>query len=310
MKKLVLGAVAALLLIAPAAEAKAFRATVVKRNVATRTVVVATKAGTLRIVHNRRDRVGTVLRINGTHVKAVGHATRVHIKGVVTRRASRSFSLSAGGAVVKVRTRGAVAERPPPRPPAGQRAERDRQGLVEWHRHRDVEPREDDVDGAEMKGTLTCTPTSDPAVCDQPNTLKIDVGTAGAPILLPVVFDPVLFPDTMLGPLVGQQVEARTSLAPSAIDPGAVVLTLTNISAEDVCERRGRGTTTTAVPVTASPPAITVVTVAARTTTDDLQACGGRVPGVREPASPRSVCRVTRPASATVMVRWLPLRSP
>ena len=55
-------------------------------------------------MHNRRDRVGTVLRINGTRVKAVGHATRVHIKGVVTRRASRSFNLSAGGAVVKVRT--------------------------------------------------------------------------------------------------------------------------------------------------------------------------------------------------------------
>ena len=67
------------------------------------------------------------------------------------------------------------------------------------------------------------------------------MGTAGAPILLPVVFDPVLFPDTMLGPLVGQQVEARTSLAPSAIDPGAVVLTLTNISAEDVCDAEDEG---------------------------------------------------------------------
>ena len=241
MKKLVLGAVAALLLIAPAAEAKAFRATVVKRNVATRTVVVATKAGKLRIVHNRRDRVGTVLRINGTRVKAVGHATRVHIKGVVTRRASRSFNLSAGGAVVKVRTRGAVRSARRHGHQLGNglnvTAKVSSNGTVTEM----ASEEEDDVDGAEIKGMLTCTPTSDPAVCDQPNTLKIDVGTAGAPILLPVVFDPVLFPDTLLGPLVGQQVEARTSLAPSAIDPGAVVLTLTNISAEDVCDAEDEG---------------------------------------------------------------------
>ncbi len=236
MKKLVLGAIAAMLLIAPAADAKAFRATVVKRNVAAKSVVVTTKAGKLRIVHNRRDKVGTVLRINGSRVKAVGRARRVRIKGVVTKRAGKSFNVSAGGAVVKVRMRGNARS-------ARLRGHQLGNGL---NVTATVSPsgtvtetastETDDVDGAEIKGTLTCTPTRDPATCDQLNTLKIDVGQPGAPVLLPVVFDPVLFPETLLGPLVGQQVEARTTLAPSTVDPSGVVLMLTNISSEDVCQ--------------------------------------------------------------------------
>ena len=107
LKKFVFGAIAAMLLVAPVADAKTSRATVVKRNAAAKTVVVANKAGTLRILHNRRDRVGTVLRINGSRIKAVGHARRVHIKGVVTRRSTKAFNLSASGAIVSVRSRGA-----------------------------------------------------------------------------------------------------------------------------------------------------------------------------------------------------------
>jgi hypothetical protein len=40
----------------------------------------------------------------------------------------------------------------------------------------------------------------------------------------------------VLGPLVGQQVEAEVSLGPSAADPTAVVLTLVDIESEDVCQ--------------------------------------------------------------------------
>ena len=235
MKKVVLGAVAALLLIAPVAQAKAFRATVVKRNAAAETVVVATKSGKLRVLHNRRDRVGTVLRINGSRVKAVGHARRVHIKGVVTSRSSKSFKISAGGAVVKVRARGHARV-------VRHRGHRVGQGLNVTARVSangtitEVASEDtDDVDGAELEGTLTCTPTSDPAAC-QPNTLKIDIGPVGTPVLIPVMFDPVLFPEAVLGPLVGQQVEARVDLAPSILDPGAVVLTLRAIDSEADCE--------------------------------------------------------------------------
>ena len=237
LKKIVLGAVAALLLIAPvAAEAKAFRATVVKRNVATKTVVVAMKSGKLRILHNRRDRVGTVLRINGSRVKAVGKARRVHIKGVVTSRTSKSFTVSASGAVVKVRARGhARVER--------RRGHRVGQGLNVTANVSangtitEVASQEtDDVDGAELEGTLSCTPTSDPAACATPNVLKIDIGPVGTPILIPVVFDPVLFPAAVLDALVGQKVEARVDLAPSTLDPSATVLTLKAIDSEAVCQ--------------------------------------------------------------------------
>jgi len=68
------------------------------------------------------------------------------------------------------------------------------------------------------------------------DVLKIDIGAAGTPNLIPVAFDPVAFPDTVLGPLVGQQVEAEVSLGPSAADPSAVVLTLVAIESEGACQ--------------------------------------------------------------------------
>lgn len=235
MKKVILGGLAALLLMAPAADAKAFRATVVKRNLATHTVVAATRAGTLKVLHHRRDRVGTILRINGTHVKAVGHARRVKVRGVVVRHTARTVTLSAGRATVRIRTRHArlLGRRHGHQLGNGLRISAKISGgaLTEMN-----EVEDDDVDGAELKGTLTCTPTSDPVTCDQVDTLKIDIGPAGTPNLIPVVFDPVAFPDTVLGPLVGHMVEARVNLGPSAIDPQAVVLTLQAIEGEDVCQ--------------------------------------------------------------------------
>ena len=74
-----------------------------------------------------------------------------------------------------------------------------------------------------------------PVTCDQVDTLKIDIGPAGTPNLIPVVFDPVAFPDTVLGPLVGHMVEARVNLGPSS-DPQSVVLTLQGIESEGACQ--------------------------------------------------------------------------
>ncbi|MDX6376506.1 MAG: hypothetical protein QOE98_809 [Gaiellaceae bacterium] len=239
MKRFVFGALAAVLLVVPVADAKSFKATVVKRNVATRTVVVATHAGTLKVIHNRRDRVGTVLRINGSRIKAVGRATRVRVKGVVTKRTKKSFNVSAGGAVVKIRARGVsrVARSHGHRLGKGLRvtARVSSNGTVTEVASAET----DDVEGAEIEGTLACTPATNPdpanPICVDPNILKIDIGSAAAPLLIPVMFDPALFPDAVLTPLVGQKVEARTSLAPSLIDQSAIVLTLTAIDSEASC---------------------------------------------------------------------------
>ena len=93
MKKIILGAIAALLLVAPAADAKAFRGTVVKKG--TRSVVVATKSGTLKTVRTSRHlKLGTLLRVSGRSVKVVGHATRAHISGVVRGNTATRVVLS------------------------------------------------------------------------------------------------------------------------------------------------------------------------------------------------------------------------
>jgi hypothetical protein len=236
LKKLVLAVLAALLLIVPAADAKAFRATVVKRNLAAHSVVAATRAGTLKVLHNRRDRVGTILRINGRHVKAVGHARRVKIRGIVVRHTARTVTLSAGRATVRIRTRHARV--------FGRRhghqlgngllmtAKISAGGaLTEMN-----EVEDDDVDGAELKGMLVCTPTADPSAsgaCTLPDVLVIDIGAPGAPVQIPVHFTAANFPD--LDTMVGQQVEAEVSLAPSA-NPGSVDLTLVAIQSEEMCQ--------------------------------------------------------------------------
>jgi len=236
VKKLVLGVLAAILLVVPAADAKAFRATVVKRNVATRTNVVATRAGTLKIIRGHRFRVGTVLRINGRHIKVIGHARRVKIAGVVVAHTARTVTLSAGRARVKIRSHAArlLGRKHGHQLGNGLRINAKISANGSLTEMNEVE--DDSVDGVELKGMLVCTPTSDATTCDQPNVLKIDIGPAGTPNLIPVMFDPVAFPDTMLGPLVGQQVEAEVTLGPSALDPAAVVLTLSAIKSEGMCQ--------------------------------------------------------------------------
>jgi hypothetical protein len=104
MKKIILGAVAAMLLVAPAADAKAFRGTVVKKG--TRSVVVATKSGTLKTVKtSKRLKLGTQLRVNGRSVKVVGHATRAHISGVVRGNTASRVVLSSSRTTVSVKPR-------------------------------------------------------------------------------------------------------------------------------------------------------------------------------------------------------------
>ena len=99
-----LGAVAAMLLVAPAADAKAFRGTVVKKNA--HSVVVATKTGTLKTVKtSKKLKLGTQLRVNGKSVKVVGRATRAHISGVVRANTASRVVLSGNRTTVSVKPR-------------------------------------------------------------------------------------------------------------------------------------------------------------------------------------------------------------
>lgn len=104
VKKIVLGAIAAMLLVAPAADAKAFRGTVVKKG--NRSVVVATKSGALKTVKtSKKLKLGMQLRVNGKSVKVVGRATRAHISGVVRGNSSSRVVLSSSRTTVSVKPR-------------------------------------------------------------------------------------------------------------------------------------------------------------------------------------------------------------
>jgi hypothetical protein len=104
VKKFVLGAIAAMLLVAPAADAKAFRGTVVKKG--NRSVVVATKAGSLKTVKTAKQlKLGTQLRVDGKSVKVVGHATRARISGVVRANTASRVVLSGNRNSVSVKPR-------------------------------------------------------------------------------------------------------------------------------------------------------------------------------------------------------------
>jgi hypothetical protein len=104
LKKILLGAIAAMLLVAPAADAKAFRGTVVKKG--TRSVVVATKSGALKTVKtSKRLKLGTLLRVNGKSVKVVGRSTRAHISGVVRGNTASRVVLSGNRTTVSVKPR-------------------------------------------------------------------------------------------------------------------------------------------------------------------------------------------------------------
>lgn len=237
MKKLVLALLAAMLFIVPAADAKAFRATVVKRNVAKKTNVVATRAGTLKVIHGHAFRVGTVLRINGRSVRVVGHARRVKIRGVVVAHSARTVTLSAGRARIRIRSHAARLLGRKHGHQLGNGLTVTAKVSANGTLTETSEVENDNVDGVELKGMLVCTPTAGTGCDPASSTLMIDVGAAGTPNLIPVVFDPVAFPSTtMLDPLVGQQVEAEVSLGPSPADPNAVVLTLTAIKSEGACQ--------------------------------------------------------------------------
>ncbi len=145
MKKLVLGAIAAMLLVAPVADAKAFRGTVVKKG--NRSVVVATKSGSLKTVKtSKKLRLGTKLRVDGKSVKVVGRATHARISGVVRGNTVSRVVLSGNKTSISVKPRR--------RHGAGDALNmtvKFKNGVVVETSSRD----DDDVDEAEIKGIAT-----------------------------------------------------------------------------------------------------------------------------------------------------------
>jgi hypothetical protein len=104
VKKFILGAVAALLLVAPAADAKAFRGTVVKKG--SHAVVVATATGSLKTVRTARHfGLGTKLRVNGHRITRLGHASRAKISGVVRGNKATRVVLSGNRTEIEVHPR-------------------------------------------------------------------------------------------------------------------------------------------------------------------------------------------------------------
>ena len=103
MKKFILGAVAAMLLVAPAADAKAFRGTVVKKG--TRSVVVATRVRHAEDRPTSRRSARHAAPRQRQQVSVVGHATRAHISGVVRGNTATRVVLSSSRTTVSVKPR-------------------------------------------------------------------------------------------------------------------------------------------------------------------------------------------------------------
>src|SRR4051812_2305289 len=109
VKKLVLGAVAALLLVAPAADAKAFRGTVVKKS--SKSVVVATSTGSLKTVRTARHfGPGPKLRVNGPSIKRLGPPSRAKVGGVGRGNKAARVVLSGNRTEIEVHPRHHHAE--------------------------------------------------------------------------------------------------------------------------------------------------------------------------------------------------------
>ncbi len=118
MKKLFLPLAAAAAFVLPAtAGATTFSGVVVAKQSARHAVVVASKTGVVRTVHTQRGtlRVGARIAVNArrladgtfsaTAISVRGRALKARIRGVVARRLAGGYLVSAGHAVLAVRTR-------------------------------------------------------------------------------------------------------------------------------------------------------------------------------------------------------------
>jgi hypothetical protein len=117
VKKAIIALIAVIGIAFPAtAGAGTFKGIVVSKQSSRHALVVASKTGKVRTVHTDRlaTRVGTRVAVNarrlpdGTfsakRVKPTGHARTAKIRGVVARRTTAGFLISAGHSVIAVRT--------------------------------------------------------------------------------------------------------------------------------------------------------------------------------------------------------------
>ena len=107
MKKILFTLVVSLVVAAPAT-ASGFKGTVVARGAGS--LAVATPSGAVQSVRSASSaRVGSVVRVSGTHVTVVGRSHHARIHGIVVHRAGSVRFIAAGHALMAVRTRRSLA---------------------------------------------------------------------------------------------------------------------------------------------------------------------------------------------------------
>jgi co-chaperonin GroES (HSP10) len=207
------------LLVPQVAGARAAHGVVVKRDAAHHKVVVAS-AGTLRTLTVKKAyRTGTVVRVSGTNVRAIGRTHAARIRGLVMAQSAGRFSLSANGQVVTIASRH--------RHQAGDAIAVD----VSVGATTLTETGSDDaaeVEDGELNGTVSAAAAG---------KLTLTMGVAPTTTAIDIAYDPTLD----LSGFVGKVVEVSVSVAGDAY--GAPVYTLLKIEAEDQasCGSDGQG---------------------------------------------------------------------
>jgi hypothetical protein len=210
------GALVAPALAGAAATPGGTRGVVVQRDAKAGVVVIATSSGSLKRIAMAKPTkfaMGTVLKVVGGKVTAVGHVHKAKLRGVVMRRHVRSFSLNGNGSVLAVTS--------PTPPAAGQQVTTTVQVTPTALDDDDGDDQVNDaqVASAEIHGTvlsqdatkLRLTVTGFPAT-----GLAIGLGTMTIPVLTP-----------------GTPVEVRVALGPDPANPDGVILTLVSLRVED-----------------------------------------------------------------------------
>ena len=203
------------LLVVAAAAALAAPALASAAPVATRGVVVlATHSGSLRrvtLAKPGRLAMGALVQVRGSRVSVIGHARKAKVRGVVLRRAHRSFALAGNGSVL------AVASASPPAP--GQQVTATVQ----------VTPTQLSDDDGEMEVEHAHTPSAElrgTVLGQDATTLQLSVN--GFPAGLVVGLGTLTIPTLA----VGTRVEARVALGPDPANPSGIVLTLVSLHVE------------------------------------------------------------------------------
>jgi hypothetical protein len=191
------------------------RGTIVQRDAATGTVVVASSSGVLhrmKVASPGHLQMGALVNVRGSKIKVLGQARSAKVRGLVMRSSRHSYALAGNGAVVGVTT--------PTPPAAGQQVTATVQ----------VTPTELTDDDGDEQVTDSSAPSAElhgTVLSQDAKTLKISVPgfPAGLSIALGTQTIPVL--------PVGTPIEARVTIGPDPLNPAAILLTLLSLHVQN-----------------------------------------------------------------------------